>query len=680
MVENGWAVCVGMLLGALGCLGDGVVELPAYRVDGWHFDWLGVGSGADVVRLGEPEIEAAMAGGVPELLARLGGVRFHGFTAGGSEGQVALRGFGEGSGLRALVLVDGVVYNPPDMGGINWQGVEVAELEQVEIIRGGQGVLYGNHAVSGVVKLQTRRPQGGLGGRLQVESGSWGHDRVVVSLEGGAGRFGMRGGGQLVESRGYREHSASRGRTGYVTWIWDEAESAAGEWRGRLQVEDSETAFPGPLTWQQMRADPRQSVSSGMDRAQADLRTLSLSGRGEGDWGGWELQGGALERERRWQLDGRSMDNAHWRWMLTPRIRIRLGDAFVIGGIDTSQDFLDTRDYLSRDEGIIRAVADIERLSLGGYLFGGLTLGEGWTLSGGVRREAARTDNRYVHYREEQLRPLLETNRGTVPNPDYRDPPEADPRLSYAGEVRKRGWAAELTLVRQLAHGTSIWLGWDRVYRYPALDETASYQGYPLADPLNTNLLPETGHNFEAGLKRMGTNWHWGMTLWWMRLDDEIAYDERALLNRNIGATGRRGAELSFGYQSGRYGFSGRLAGTRAEYRSGALAQSGARLPLAPEWEANLSGWWRPAAQLRMGGHAIAYSDQVQGNDYQSERRRIAGYALFGVFLSWEPRNGMTASIAVDNLLDREHAVTAYNGGFYPGAGRRVTLRLGGEF
>ena len=76
------------------------------------------------------------------------------------EGQVAMRGFGDNSGLRVLILVDGIPYNPPDMGGISWLGIDPGELELVEVLRGGQTVLYGNHAVSGVIKLRTRKPGG----------------------------------------------------------------------------------------------------------------------------------------------------------------------------------------------------------------------------------------------------------------------------------------------------------------------------------------------------------------------------------------------------------------------------------------------------------------------------------------------------------------------------------------
>jgi iron complex outermembrane recepter protein len=670
--------CAAALWLAVELSGDALVELPAYRVEAWHFDNLGTEVAADVVRAGALEVAATGAGSVPEVLERLAGVRFHGYTAGGGEGQLALRGFGDNSGLRVLVLVDGVAYNPPDMGGINWLGMDPVELETVEVIRGGQSVLYGNQAVAGVVKLRTRMPEGPLAGTLRIAAGSWGEARASGAVEGRTGEFGLRLGGHGMEADGYREHSAWRARTGYLAWMWEGA--AAGEWRGRAQVDSTETRFPGPLTYQQMRTDPRQSTASGSDGALTRTRMLALSGSGEGAIVEWDLQAGFLERDREWQLDGREADNRHRRWTASPRARAIIPGGFVMAGVDIAQDRLDTTDYLSRGEGIVRAEADIERLTLGGYLFGSLLLGGGWTLSGGLRLEGSRTDNLYRHYREEQLRPELETNRGTVPNPEYRDPPETDPRMSFDGRIDKSGWAAELSLMRDMGNGLHLWTGWDRVYRYPSLDETASYQGYPLADPLNTGLAPETGHNFELGLKRVGDNWHLGTTVFLMRLDDEIAFDDEALLNANIGATERIGVEVSAGYQTSGYGFAGRLGRTRAVYRSGGPAAPGATLPLVPEHEGTLSGWLALWRNLRLRGHVQVISGRVQGNDYSAQRQRIPGYTLAGAAVSWEGGGGLSASLAVDNLFDGNHAVTAYNGGFYPGAGRRFTFRAGARF
>ncbi|MEX0326382.1 MAG: TonB-dependent receptor, partial [Puniceicoccaceae bacterium] len=226
-----------MLLAVLGVEADPVVELGPYVVEAWHFDGLGMDIPANVLRLERVDLERSGAWSVPQVLEQAAGVRFRQFTGTGAEGQLALRGFGDNSGLRVLVLVDGQVFNPPDMGGINWLGLPLGELETVEVLRGGQTVLYGNHAVSGVVKLRTREPGGELAGSLEGEGGSDATRRATVSLQQAIGTVGLRGGLDWMESAGYRENSDVESRAGYLAWNLGLKDGP--KWRGRLTGGDS---------------------------------------------------------------------------------------------------------------------------------------------------------------------------------------------------------------------------------------------------------------------------------------------------------------------------------------------------------------------------------------------------------------------------------------------------------
>jgi len=652
--------------------GEAVVELAPYEVEAWHFDGLAMETPAGVLRLERAEIEGSGVGSVPEVLEKLAGIRFRGFTGNGTEGQMAMRGFGDNSGLRVLVVVDGQVYNVPDMGGINWTGLDVAELETVEVLRGGQTVLYGNHAVSGVVKLQTRRPGAGLEARVE---GGWGSDglaRYSIGMGRGFGSLGLRAGAQWMEANGYRDNSASSAWSGHLSWRTG-GDPEAG-WSGMFRAGHSELQFPGPLTYEQMLEDPTQSNSNGEDLSETDEWQATFAGRVDWRGRGWQLVGGALQRDREWSLDGIRADNRQRRGTLSPRLKFGSGPAFAIIGADLARDELDYTDFVSDTEDrIVRARADVRRTTSGAYAFASKALSEALEVSGGLRLEAARTDNTYLRYREEQLRPVLVTNRGTFPNPNFKDPPDVDTDLSFAGPIDKSGWAAEISLVGKLRPGLNLCTGWDRVYRYPALDEAAAYQGYPLGNPLNTSLEPETGHNFEAGVKGFGDNWHLGLTGFVLLLDDEIAYDDGERLNRNIGSTIRAGLELDCTYQADRYGINLHASLIRARFRD---EETGARVPLVPAFEGGVRGWIQPAGRVRLQAHFRYLSSQYQGNDFMNEFRRIPGYGLLDLAVSWEPWERVFLLLAVNNVTDRTHAVSAYSGGFYPGSGRTVQGRL----
>ena len=53
--------------------------------------------------------------------------------------------------------------------------------------------------------------------------------------------------------------------------------------------------------------------------------------------------------------------------------------------------------------------------------------------------------------------------------------------------------AAEISLNYRQNENLSLWLGYDRVYRYPVCDERASYQGYDLAENINQDLDAKRG-------------------------------------------------------------------------------------------------------------------------------------------------------------------------------------------
>ena len=79
-------------------------------------------------------------------------------------------GFGENAQLRTLVLVDGHRVNAIDMSKINWYSIPLGLVESIEVIRGGQSGTYGNHAVGGVIKINTKLPNVEPTGSLQARS------------------------------------------------------------------------------------------------------------------------------------------------------------------------------------------------------------------------------------------------------------------------------------------------------------------------------------------------------------------------------------------------------------------------------------------------------------------------------------------------------------------------------
>lgn len=71
--------------------------------------------------------------------------------------NITLRGVPSQS--RTLVMIDGVVMNSPFAGNVQMNGIGLAPLEKIEVVKGASSSLYGGNAMGGVVNMITLMPQ-----------------------------------------------------------------------------------------------------------------------------------------------------------------------------------------------------------------------------------------------------------------------------------------------------------------------------------------------------------------------------------------------------------------------------------------------------------------------------------------------------------------------------------------
>lgn len=87
---------------------------------------------------------------------------------------------------HSLVLIDGVEVNSASTDGFfDFSNLGADEIEQIEVIRGPQGGLYGTGAIGGVVNIITKSGKGPLTLRARAEAGSFGTRDAAVQISGG---------------------------------------------------------------------------------------------------------------------------------------------------------------------------------------------------------------------------------------------------------------------------------------------------------------------------------------------------------------------------------------------------------------------------------------------------------------------------------------------------------------
>ena len=142
---------------SVGAEEGGVKTLDAYEVTALRFADSVFDVPASTQNISSDAIEKSGLVSVPDVLRRHAGVNVRNTGLSPFTAELSMRGFGENSGQRVMVIVDGQRLNTLDLSFINWAQLPLENIENIEVMRGPQTAAYGNYAESGVVKITTKR-------------------------------------------------------------------------------------------------------------------------------------------------------------------------------------------------------------------------------------------------------------------------------------------------------------------------------------------------------------------------------------------------------------------------------------------------------------------------------------------------------------------------------------------
>ena len=136
------------------------------------------------------EIRASGARNIPDALRQVPGMDVNQIDA--STFDVGIRGFDERFSNKMLVMIDGRSLYSPIFGGIYWDSINLVmdDIDQIEVIRGPGGSLWGTNAVNGTVNIITRSSQGTQGLLLTERSSSDTPISLTTRYGGRAGKIG----------------------------------------------------------------------------------------------------------------------------------------------------------------------------------------------------------------------------------------------------------------------------------------------------------------------------------------------------------------------------------------------------------------------------------------------------------------------------------------------------------
>lgn len=154
------------------------------------------------------QIALSGASSFAEILATTAGIQLTDLFGNGSSVTVGMRGFGDNAALNSLIMIDGRrLNNSLDIGSARLSGINIDDIEAIEIISGSAGVLFGESAVGGVINIITRSVS--RHARVELNGGSYHNEQYRVSVADQANDWDFAISAEKRLADNYRNHNHS---------------------------------------------------------------------------------------------------------------------------------------------------------------------------------------------------------------------------------------------------------------------------------------------------------------------------------------------------------------------------------------------------------------------------------------------------------------------------------------
>jgi outer membrane cobalamin receptor len=634
------------------------------------------------------DIARSSAPSLGTLLGQEANLHLQSFFGTDRDATIDIRGMGATASSNVQIVVDGVRINEPDLSGADLAAIPLAQIERIEIVRGGGSVRWGNGAVGGVIQIFTKRGRVGAP-QLDVRAGvaSFATTETRIGIGGGAGPLSGRVTVNQFETDGYRVN-------GHVT-----ATNVAGELTlspgGRLDwldvtlraaVHRERAGLPGPVSAAAFAGTDAQRRASNApnDAGEIDDRRTSLVANADlARFGQLQVQAGFRERDNPYVIgytpllsiedqaakitSRRREASARWTRDVTA---FGFTHSLAIGAEAQRADYVRAENGSNVVGSSTRRPGEVG--SDAAYATAVLRLPAELSLTTGLRHEridVERSDQRLLAGDCTGSNTVFVPGVGVVVIPTgcvnrFREQSVTRGSSSHTG--------AELGLTWAPTRAFSAFASLTQHFRSPNVDELA------LA---STTLRPQSGRTVEAGVRTtLRDDVDASLTLFRIAIDDEIFFGRDpitgASLNRNFERpTQRTGAETELRWRA-----TGTLVlRTNAGYVQPRFDGLAGDIPLVPRVTANASAEWSPRDAVRLTFSVRHAGSRSDGNDsVQSPYPRLDAYTVCDAALRiTEGRVQLTAGVL--NLFDAVYSPLAFSNTFYPMPTRTVyaNVRVG---
>lgn len=163
-------------------------------------------------------------------------------NSGAAAANLAIRGLTYADVEKSAEPTVGVVVDGVFIGTSTGQFFDFFDIEQIEVLRGPQGTLFGRNTIGGVINIRRSKPTGEFGGKVELSYGRFNSlaTRAVVNAPlSSDGSVGLKGFYFHNETDGWYRQAQTGGRRGF---------SNNENFGGALRIAPADSGFEGILT------------------------------------------------------------------------------------------------------------------------------------------------------------------------------------------------------------------------------------------------------------------------------------------------------------------------------------------------------------------------------------------------------------------------------------------------
>lgn len=612
-----------------------VTDIPEVLVSASRSDQPGITIPAAHYVLDRQQIVNSGARTLGELLDQQPGIHVRDNS---TSVAIDMRGFGSTASSNVVVLLNGRKLNPAsDMGQLALNAIDLDQVQQVEVIFGSAGTLYGNQAVGGLINVVTQRPVLGQETQARIGLGSYqGRELFLQHAARRADGLGVQLSLRQRRSNHYRAHNETdiRQLLAEVDWVQPGSRTALS-----LRHLDEFMQTPGALLASELAVDRRQSAAAYANDFQ-DTRGTGLTLSTEQTFGATQK----LAAELAYQDDAREsiLSSRNWpgspttqdrkTWSLSTRLTGAWAQTNYTLGLDWQQtDYLLVSSFGPQGN---------DQQIMAGYAQAQFAPAEPVTATVGLRHAAV--DNQI-------------NNNGS--------PVRLDDTATVGSAGLEFAWSEQF----------STFLRADQNYRFAKVDEHTSIF---YIQPQPVGLETQRSLSYEAGLRFTTAAYRVQAQAYRINLKNEISYDASKFANINLDRSRRLGALISADWAvDTQWDLGGSWETIDGKITDG--PHQGKRIPLVPQQRGTFYLQYQPTETWQLRTELERVGNRVLGSDFNNTGTRLPAYTAINLLANHETDH-WRFSARINNLLNEKYIATGASGGgmegFYPAPERSLWL------